>query len=188
MIAAQQIRQIVGEVPDPELPAMGIGELGIVRDVQVDDERVTVVLTPTYTGCPAIEAMESDIRSALGAAGVAEVRFQRRLAPPWTTDWMSGAAREKLRRYGIAPPAAPRASPVLITLGELAASATSRREPAPACPQCGSTQTEQISSFGASACTAQWRCQTCREPFDHFKTLRADGITDGIARAGDDRR
>ena len=133
-------------VPDPEIPVVSVVDLGIVRDATED--RVTI--TPTYTGCPATQVIERDIRAALDAAGYRHMRIETVLAPPWTTDWISEEGKRKLLAYGIAPPQ-PRGM----------------REVA--CPQCGSTETEEISRFGSTPCKAQWRCRSCLEPFDLFK-------------------
>ena len=135
---------VLKHVPDPEIPAVSVIELGIVRSV--DDEKV--VITPTYSGCPATLFIEQSIREALDAAGYRSVAIETRLAPAWTTDWISDDGKEKLRAYGIAPP-------------DLAKTAT--------CPQCGSTDTEEVSRFGSTPCKSQWRCKECLEPFDRFK-------------------
>ncbi len=138
------IMAVLDEVPDPEIPAVSVLDLGIVRGV----EDGKVIITPTYSGCPATRFIEESIRAALDAAGYREVGIETRLAPPWTTDWISDVGKEKLRAYGIAPP-------------DLAKTAT--------CPQCGSTDTEEVSRFGSTPCKAQWRCKACLEPFDRFK-------------------
>jgi ring-1,2-phenylacetyl-CoA epoxidase subunit PaaD len=138
--------RILATVADPEIPVLSIVDLGIVREVQPG--RVTI--TPTYTGCPATLAIEADIRAALDRAGLADVRIETTLSPPWTTDWISEAGRAKLHAYGIAPPLPP-----------------GRR--VPACPQCGSLDTREISRFGSTPCKAQWQCNACLEPFDLFK-------------------
>ena len=135
---------LLAEVPDPEIPAVSVVDLGIVRSVATDK----VTITPTYSGCPATAYIEQNIRAALDAAGYRSVGIETVLAPPWTTDWISDAGKAKLAAYGIAPP-------------DLAATAT--------CPQCGSTDTEQVSRFGSTPCKAQWRCRDCLEPFDRFK-------------------
>jgi ring-1,2-phenylacetyl-CoA epoxidase subunit PaaD len=146
-----QVFEWLEKVLDPEVPALSIVDLGIVRDVEVSsDDAVTVTLTPTYSGCPATEVIESSVTEALGMRGVANVSIKRVLSPPWTTDWISDEGREKLRRYGIAPP-----SPSL----EIA------------CPQCESLNTERVSEFGSTACKASWRCRDCLEPFEYFKCL-----------------
>ena len=148
-ISKAQVYEWLADVPDPEIPVLSILDLGIVRDVTVE-EAVTVTLTPTYSGCPATEAIESDVLAALKGRGIGDVAIKRVLSPPWTTDWISEDGREKLRRYGIAPPSPSR---------EIA------------CPQCESTDTELVSEFGSTACKASWRCRECLEPFEYFKCL-----------------
>ena len=140
------IMAVLDRVPDPEIPALTITDLGIVRGIAFDPPRVLV--TPTYTGCPATVAIEQMIRAALDGAGFAEVHIERVLFPPWTTDWITDRGRERLHAYGIAPP-----SP----------SATAE------CPNCGSIETVEVSRFGSTPCKAQWRCTACLEPFDRFK-------------------
>ena len=140
----QAIWDVLAEVPDPEIPDVSVVELGIVR--AVSPERVTI--TPTYSGCPATLFIEQSIRAALDAAGYRGTAIETVISPPWTTDWISDEGREKLRRYGIAPP-------------DPSAQAQ--------CPQCGSTDTEEVSRFGSTPCKAQWRCKSCLEPFDRFK-------------------
>ena len=135
---------LLADVPDPEIPAVSVVDLGIVRSVAPDK----VTITPTYSGCPATQYIQENIRAALDAAGYRAVGIETVLAPPWTTDWISEAGKAKLLAYGIAPP-------------DLAATAT--------CPQCGSTDTEEVSRFGSTPCKAQWRCSDCLEPFDRFK-------------------
>jgi ring-1,2-phenylacetyl-CoA epoxidase subunit PaaD len=142
----------VAAVPDPELPVLTIEELGILRGVEVaEGGRVVVTITPTYSGCPAMSAIESDIRSALAGADVSDVEVRTELSPPWTTDWMTDAARQKLAAAGIAPP-----GPTLLAISVR-------------CPRCGSPDTHELSRFGATACQALWRCAACREPFEHVK-------------------
>ncbi|TMJ19243.1 MAG: phenylacetate-CoA oxygenase subunit PaaJ [Alphaproteobacteria bacterium] len=138
------IWDVLRDVPDPEIPVVSVVDLGIVRTVTAD--RVTI--TPTYTGCPATQVIERDIRAALDAAGYRGVAIETVLSPPWTTDWIGPAGRAKLHAYGIAPPST-------------AATAT--------CPQCGSSDTEEVSRFGSTPCKALWRCRACAEPFDRFK-------------------
>ena len=133
-------------VADPEIPVVSVVDLGIVREVRPD----RVVITPTYTGCPASEVIARDIRSALDSAGFRQVALETILSPPWTTDWISAAGKAKLTAYGIAPPLA-------------------RGERTVRCPQCGSADTEEISRFGSTPCKALWRCRACAEPFDLFK-------------------
>ena len=142
----QGIWNVLHQVSDPEIPVLSITDLGIVREVHAD----RVVLTPTYTGCPATQVIERMVREALDAAGFARVRIETTLTPPWTTEWITPEGRDKLRAYGIAPPNPP---------GERAVH----------CPQCGSADTEEISRFGSTPCKALWRCRACAEPFDLFK-------------------
>jgi ring-1,2-phenylacetyl-CoA epoxidase subunit PaaD len=154
-------RAICESVPDPEMPFVTVGDLGIVRDVIVDDGgRVEVVVTPTYSGCPATDVIRADIVAALRAAGFSDVVAHTVLAPAWTTDWITPAGLEKLARNGIAPPA-PR--------GGVDAGAAVDVELGVRCPQCGSIQTRLVSRFGATPCQAMYRCADCLEPFDHVK-------------------
>lgn len=152
-LPTSRVWELLSHVPDPEIPAVSVVDLGIVR--RVDDEAVHI--TPTYTGCPATIAIEGMIRRALDDAGLANLDIVIDLAPPWTTDWISDAGREKLRAYGIAPP--PRGD----------GRGTLKTEPAVACPRCGSTEVEEISRFGSTPCKALMRCLSCAEPFDRFK-------------------
>ncbi|HEX5342850.1 MAG TPA: 1,2-phenylacetyl-CoA epoxidase subunit PaaD [Duganella sp.] len=168
---AEQIWAWLGEIPDPEIPVISIVDLGIVRDVRVaDDGACDVTITPTYSGCPAMQVIADAITDALHAHGVATVRLHNQLSPAWTTDWMSDAGKAALRGYGIAPPAQQ-----VIDISGLRAgprAAISRRAaPAPtvACPHCGSSHTEITSQFGSTPCKALYKCLACREPFDYFK-------------------
>lgn len=149
---------IASGVPDPELPILTIAELGILRDVCEDDQgRVHVQVTPTYSGCPAMESIREDLVDRLSRAGYLQVAVEFVLAPAWTTDWITPEARAKLTAYGIAPPG--RASRTVgLTLSVR-------------CPQCGSPETREISRFGSTACKSLWVCQSCREPFDHVKAI-----------------
>ena len=140
----EEIWALLKAVPDPEIPVVSVVDLGIVREVTPDKVRITT----TYSGCPATSVIEQSIREALDAAGYRDVTIETVMSPPWTTDWISENGRQALKQYGIAPP-------------ELARTAT--------CPQCGSTDTEQVSRFGSTPCKAQWRCKACLEPFDRFK-------------------
>ena len=149
-VPREQVLEWLSEVPDPEIPVLTITDLGIVRDVECGDE-IVVSLTPTYSGCPATEAIEASVVAALEDRGVTDVRIKRVLSPPWTTDWISEEGREKLRIYGIAPP--------------------ERRKRPIACPRCDSDQTERVSEFGSTACKAAYRCRECLEPFEYFKCL-----------------
>jgi ring-1,2-phenylacetyl-CoA epoxidase subunit PaaD len=158
------------EVPDPEVPVLSVVDLGIVRKVATTPEGVLeVVLTPTYSGCPATEVIAASVQDALQAAGLGPVQLEQRLAPAWTTDWMSAAGREKLRAYGIAPPGACGA-----VADERAQGVVERiriRPRAVPCPRCGSANTERLAAFGSTACKALHRCLACGEPFDHFKPI-----------------
>lgn len=149
-------------VPDPEVPVLSVRDLGIVRDVREAGDGLEVVLTPTYSGCPATEVIAGSVRDALRAAGFGHVTVTHQLAPAWTTDWISAEGRRKLREYGIAPPGS-----VRDTAGD-----TIRIRPRNiACPRCDSTDTERLSAFGATACKSLYRCLACREPFEHFKPI-----------------
>ncbi len=152
--------KLLEEVPDPEVPVVSIVELGIVRSVSVQDEGITVVVTPTYSGCPATKMIEMDIYAKLKEAGYTTVKINTVLAPAWTTDWMSAPAREKLRAYGIAPPQGIIGDKITALLNP---------ERNIACPHCNSTNTRQLSEFGSTACKALWKCDDCWEPFDYFK-------------------
>lgn len=158
---------VLDQVPDPEVPALSLCDLGIVRDVRSRsdrDEGVEVVLTPTYSGCPATEVIEQSVIEALDAAGLGPTRVILQRAPAWTTDWMSEQGKTKLRDYGIAPP-----GPVDLSDG-VPITLMRRAAPVP-CPRCGSTHTERLAAFGATACKALYRCLACREPFEHFKPI-----------------
>jgi ring-1,2-phenylacetyl-CoA epoxidase subunit PaaD len=158
--------QVLDGVLDPEVPVLSVRDLGIVRDVVENEGGLTVVVTPTYSGCPATEVIEQSIVDALVAEGLGPVRVEMRRAPAWTTDWISDAGKEKLRDYGIAPPGPVPAS-VAMPMRFLP-----RARAAPlACPRCASMNTERISAFGATACKALWRCRACGEPFEHFKPI-----------------
>ena len=162
-----ELLEIAGSVPDPELPVLTLQELGVLRAVHVRGaDSVEVELTPTYTGCPAIEAMSLDIERVLHAHGIRDVTVRTVLLPAWSTDDITAEGRRKLREFGIAPPRVREASgPVSVSLGP-----TRTLEPLH-CPHCGSTDTELLSRFSSTACKALRRCLSCREPFDHFKEL-----------------
>lgn len=161
-------------VPDPEVPAVSLCDLGIVREVHADglggpDDVLTVVLTPTYSGCPATEVISQSVIDALETAGLGPVAVTLQRAPAWSTDWISAEGRRKLREYGIAPP-----GPVGAEGGVQAVPIrlVRRAPPAPVpCPRCDSLQTERLSAFGSTACKALYRCLACREPFEHFKPI-----------------
>lgn len=159
-LSAEQVRGWLDRVPDPEIPVLSVNDLGIVRDVRVREGRVTVCVTPTYTGCPATEVIEGLIERELQRRGVAEVEIVRLLSPPWTTDWLSEAARRKLEKYGIAPPPSGGGKKGLTGL---------RVEVR--CPRCASSQTSRVSEFGSTPCKASFRCDQCLEPFEYFKCI-----------------
>jgi ring-1,2-phenylacetyl-CoA epoxidase subunit PaaD len=159
--------QVLAGVLDPEVPVVSVRDLGIVRDVtEGEGGALTVVVTPTYSGCPATEVIEKSIVDALLADGLGPVRVEMRRAPAWTTDWMSDAGKAKLRDYGIAPP-----GPVAAAASMPMRFVPRARAATLACPRCASTNTERISAFGATACKALWRCLACGEPFEHFKPI-----------------
>lgn len=161
MVTLADARARVEAVADPELPLVTIAELGILRDVTVDGNQVTVTITPTYSGCPAMSAIAEDIEAALHGTD-ADVSITTVLSPAWTTDWMTPAGRDKLHAAGIAPPAHTAhdraAGTVPLTLSVR-------------CPQCGSSRTSELSRFGSTSCKALWRCDDCLEPFDSFKVI-----------------
>lgn len=148
----QAIRAVLATVPDPEVPVLTLDDLGIIRDVQVQDGDIIITLTLIYMGCLATHAIRKMVSDALVAAGYPAPRLKEQLSPPWTTDWISAEAREKLRRYGIAPPSGERGT-----------------DKPRACPHCGSDDTRLVSHFGSTACKALYRCQNCGEPFEYFK-------------------
>lgn len=157
-----ELWSILNEVMDPEVPVISIVELGIVRDIQVAGDTVTVTITPTYSGCPAMNAIEQEVVRALKAHGVGDVEIRTVFSPAWTTDWIGVEAREKLRSYGIAPPApVDHSAPVAI----------GRRRAAIRCPWCGSMETALQSQFGPTACKSIHVCNACRQPFEEFKPI-----------------
>ncbi|MCA1468593.1 phenylacetate-CoA oxygenase subunit PaaJ [Bradyrhizobium sp. IC3195] len=153
----QRAWNAAASVVDPEIPVLTIADLGVLRDVVLDGDHVEVAITPTYSGCPAMNMIALEIEVALERAGFHQPKVRTVLSPAWTTDWMSEEGREKLRAYGIAPPQASNSRRALFG------------DQAVACPQCGSDKTELLSEFGSTSCKALWRCQACREPFDYFK-------------------
>ncbi|SDI58413.1 1,2-phenylacetyl-CoA epoxidase subunit PaaD [Paraburkholderia phenazinium] len=158
---------VLETVPDPEIPVVSIRELGILRDVRrAADGVLEVVITPTYSGCPAMSQIAEDVAHALEVAKLTPYRVATVLAPAWTTDWMTAEARDKLRAYGIAPPTGNCASEAP---GEKVIRFVPKALPAPTCPRCGSAHTERLAQFGSTACKALYRCIDCREPFDYFK-------------------
>lgn len=155
----EKIWSWLGEVPDPEIPAISIIDLGVVRNLVWEDETLVVTVTPTYSGCPATAVINLEIENALRARGIARLELRRRLSPAWTTDWISDRGRDRLRGYGIAPPVA----------GTAGCNLAGDAAPTVACPQCGSTATQVVSQFGSTPCKAAYRCGDCLEPFDYFK-------------------
>jgi ring-1,2-phenylacetyl-CoA epoxidase subunit PaaD len=147
--------ETAASVVDPEIRVLTIADLGVLRDVSLDGDRVVVTVTPTYSGCPAMDVIRADIRRALAGAGYSDVEVRTVLSPAWTTDWISDAGRSKLAAAGIAPP----------DRGVVPLRLSVR------CPRCGSPDTEELSRFGSTACKALWRCRACAEPFDHVKAL-----------------
>lgn len=163
----QEAWRVVGEVMDPEVPVLSVVELGIIRDVAVDDGgHVTVTVTPTYSGCPAMKVIEDEILGALTAGGFADAEVRTVFQPAWTTDWIGAEAREKLRAYGIAPPGPRDADGDAGALVPLL-----RRRETVACPYCGSRDTELRSEFGSTACKSTLVCNACRQPFEQFKAI-----------------
>ncbi len=160
--ATAELLEILEDVKDPEVPVLSVVELGIVRGAERAGSGAVITVTPTYSGCPAMREIESDIRRALEARGVSPVEIRTTFAPAWTTDWMSDEARAKLRRYGIAPPGVARESAVVQIV---------RRANVVACPRCGSRNTELTSEFGSTACKALRVCRACGEPFEEFKAI-----------------
>jgi ring-1,2-phenylacetyl-CoA epoxidase subunit PaaD len=158
---------VLDTVPDPEVPVLSLRDLGIVREVRAGVAGgLEVVLTPTYSGCPATEVIAASVRSALEDEGLGPVTVTHRLAPAWTTDWISEAGKRKLREYGIGPP-----GPACASDGGTGIQPISIRSRNVPCPRCGSPQTERLSAFGSTACKALYRCLACREPFEHFKPI-----------------
>ncbi len=163
MLSEAQAWKVLDSVPDPEVPVVSVVELGIVRELHCRADGITVVVTPTYSGCPATEVIGQTIRDSLTAAGAGRVELETRLDPAWTSDWIGEAAREKLRAYGIVPPtgkaAVGGAQPIRFVRKTLT------------CPRCGSNDTERLSEFGSTACKATYRCKSCLEPFEYFKPI-----------------
>ena len=157
MKTQKEIFTILSEIPDPEIPVINIQELGILRDVIVNGDEAEVVITPTYSGCPAMKQIENDIVSKLQENGIEKVKMKMVYHPAWNTDWIPDEAKEKLRKYGIAPPEKATSDKGAL-LGKKKA-----------CPHCNSVNTELVSQFGSTACKALYKCLDCREPFDYFK-------------------
>ena len=164
LLSRDDILRVLDEVMDPEVPVLSVVELGIVRDVVVQGQGVTVVITPTYSGCPAMRVIEEDIVAALAARGIDPVRIQTVYAPAWTTDWLGEGAKRKLEAYGIAPPG-PVSSDHVVSITRRAAPAR------PRCPYCQSSDTEVRSEFGSTACKSICFCNACQQPFEQFKEM-----------------
>jgi ring-1,2-phenylacetyl-CoA epoxidase subunit PaaD len=159
----EELFEILDTVMDPEVPVISVVELGIVRDAQASDDGVIVTITPTYSGCPAMREIETEIRTALENNGLGPVEVRTTYTPAWTTDWITAEAREKLEAYGIAPPGRVDRSNDLVVLHRRAATVR--------CPYCKSLNTEQKSEFGSTACKSIWVCKDCRQPFEEFKPI-----------------
>jgi len=160
----EQVRAWLADVPDPEIPAVSVLDLGIVRDVRWEDDELLVAITPTYSGCPATSVIALEVEAALRSRGIERLRVERRLSPAWTTDWITHEGRRRLQAYGIAPPAERVNGPSPLDR-------FLRKSPAIACPRCASSDTQRVSEFGSTPCKALYRCNACLEPFDYFKCL-----------------
>ena len=162
MTETDKIYHLLEQVCDPEVPVLSVLDLGVVRNVRVENEVAYITITPTYSGCPAMNTIATDIRFKLLAEGYKEVKIDTVLSPAWTTDWLSEAGKQKLEDYGIAPPVQP-----LNSMNELFA-----KDAVVHCPLCKSEHTKLVSQFGSTACKAHYQCLDCREPFDYFKCLK----------------
>ena len=163
-VTVEQVWDWLGEVADPEIPVISVVDLGIVRAVRFEGGQCVVTITPTYSGCPAMQVISDSVSDALRAHGIEDVRIDSRLAPAWTTDWMSEAGKAALKGYGIAPPVQQ-----AIDISGLHAGIRRRAAPDVSCPHCGSPHTQLTSEFGSTPCKALYKCLDCREPFDYFK-------------------
>jgi len=161
MVTASYIWELLEEVSDPEVPVLSVVDLGVARQVEVNEQSITITITPTYSGCPAMKTMEDDIRKKLSDHHIENVTINTVLSPAWTTDWLSEKGRIKLKEYGIAPPEHEVDKSVLFS------------EPTKVpCPKCGAIDTRMVSQFGSTACKAHYQCNTCKEPYDYFKCLK----------------
>ncbi|MBP7512966.1 MAG: phenylacetate-CoA oxygenase subunit PaaJ [Flavobacteriales bacterium] len=160
MTTKEHVLSVLDRVTDPEIPVISVRELGVLRQVDIEGEKVIVTITPTYSGCPAMDAMRQDIEKELRDAGIDNLEVIQVLSPAWTTDWISDEGKRKLKAYGIAPPE--KTADIRALKGEA---------PVVPCPQCGSKNTVMVSAFGSTACKALWKCNDCLEPFDQFKCL-----------------
>lgn len=162
MYSKEQIFSLLSEIPDPEIPVISIIDLGVIRDINITDESsITLKITPTYSGCPAMKQIEDDVRKKLTENGFVNITINTIYSPPWTTDWIPAEAKEKLKKYGIAPPEHSTEDKSWLT-GKIKTIA---------CPRCKSQNTKLISQFGSTACKALYQCQDCLEPFDYFKCI-----------------
>lgn len=161
MVTASYIWELLEEVSDPEVPVLSVVDLGVARQVEVNEQSITITITPTYSGCPAMKTMEDDIRKKLSDHHIENVTINTVLSPAWTTDWLSENGRRKLKEFGIAPPEHEVDKSVLFS--------EATRVP---CPKCDSTDTRMVSQFGSTACKAHYQCNTCKEPYDYFKCLK----------------
>jgi len=157
----QTIRSLIGALPDPEIPVISLADLGVIRSVSINGERVTIGITPTYSGCPATEFIEASVIETLQQNGYADVQTKRVLTPAWTTDWISEEGRQKLTAYGIVPPDKAAESKRALFHQDLAI----------ACPRCSGEDTSKVSEFGSTPCKASYKCNSCLEPFEYFKCL-----------------
>jgi ring-1,2-phenylacetyl-CoA epoxidase subunit PaaD len=162
-LQTDHINQLLGQIPDPEIPVISIVELGVVRGVRMEGDKVIVTITPTYSGCPAMRTIEMDIFNKLKDAGFGDIEIRTVQSPAWTTDWMADEAKEKLRAYGIAPPNE--------HLNQRVRSILSDEVTHVQCPHCASWNTHLTSQFGSTACKALYKCDDCLEPFDYFKCI-----------------
>lgn len=160
-LSKENILSLISEIPDPEIPVITIAELGVIRDVIIDGENVEIKITPTYSGCPAMQQMEDDIKAVLKQNGISNLKVTTVYSPAWTTDWIPEEAKEKLRKYGIAPPEKTTEDKSWLT----------GKSKLVLCPRCKSKNTKLISQFGSTACKALYQCQDCLEPFDYFKCI-----------------
>lgn len=161
MVSEEKIWKLLEEVTDPEIPVLSIVDLGVLRDVQITKDHIEITITPTYSGCPAMQVIEKDIIDKLAENDIVKVKVSLVLSPAWTTDWLSEAGKVKLREYGIAPPE-----------NEVDKSVLFAEQVKIPCPNCGSLDTRMISQFGSTACKAHYQCNHCLEPFDYFKCLK----------------
>lgn len=160
-MSENKIWKLLEEVPDPEIPVLSVTDLGVIRKIEQDSNQLTIIITPTYSGCPAMNQFESDIISHLKKNGYKNVKVETTYEPAWTTDWLTDAAKAKLEKYGIAPPQE-KTTDKSFLMGET---------PTVKCPQCKSINTKLVSQFGSTACKALYQCDNCKEPFDYFKCL-----------------